>query len=79
MSHFVYILECADKTLYAGYTTDITRRVVEHNEAKVGAKYTRGRRPVRLVYSEKCATRSRALSREAEIKNLTRTEKLKLF
>jgi putative endonuclease len=79
MSHFVYILECADKTLYTGYTTDIARRVVEHNEAKVGAKYTRGRRPVRLVYSEKFSTRGEALSREADIKKLTRMEKIELF
>ncbi len=79
MSHFVYVLQCADGTLYTGYTTDLARRVAEHNEAKIGAKYTRGRRPVRLVHSETCLTRGDALRREAEIKGLSRKEKLKMI
>lgn len=75
--HFVYIVECADQTLYTGYTTAPERRVEEHN-AGDGAKYTRGRTPVELVYLEECASRSAALSREHEIKSLTREEKEQL-
>ena len=71
---FVYIIKCSDNTLYTGYTTDITRRVKEHNEGK-GAKYTRGRTPVELVYYEKKENKSSALKREYEIKQLTRKEK----
>jgi len=77
--YYVYILECADKTLYTGYTTDLDKRIKNHNESKVGAKYTKARRPVALKYSEKLATLSEALKREIEIKNLTRKEKLKLI
>jgi len=75
--YFVYLLRCADDTLYCGYTTDLAERVRTHNgeTAKVGAKYTRGRRPVQLVYQEAHATRGEALSREAAIKQLSRTEK----
>ena len=72
--NFVYIIKCSDNTLYTGYTTDITRRVKEHNEGK-GAKYTRGRTPVQLVYYEKKENKSSALKREYEIKQLTRKEK----
>lgn len=79
MSHFVYILECADTSLYTGYTTDLKKRVQEHNESKRGARYTSGRRPVVLKYSEKFATVGKALQREAAIKNLTRREKLRLI
>ncbi len=78
MAHFVYILECADKSLYTGYTTDLSKRVGEHNESKRGARYTSGRRPVRLRYSESFVSVNAALKREAEIKKLTRTEKLDL-
>ena len=74
MSHFVYILECADGSLYTGYTTDPDRRVEEHN-AGTGAKYTRGRTPVELVYTERFESRSAAMSREYAIKRLSRTEK----
>ena len=77
MGHFIYILECADQTLYTGYTTDLERRVREHNSGS-GAKYTRGRRPVELVYSEEYATRSKAQQREYEIKQYSRQEKLEL-
>jgi putative endonuclease len=77
MSHWVYVLECDDGTFYTGYTTDPERRVAEH-EAGEGAKYTRGRGPVELVYTEQCASRSAALSREHEIKQLSHAEKAAL-
>ncbi len=75
--HYVYILRCADDTLYTGYTTDVDRRVSEHNAGE-GAKYTRGRTPVELLYTEPYETRSAALSREHEIKALSRAEKERL-
>ena len=75
--HYVYVLHCADKTFYCGYTTDVLRRVAEHNgEGKLaGARYTSGRRPVKLVYQESFATRSEALKREAAIKKWSRAKK----
>ena len=76
--YYTYILECADKTLYCGYTNDIAARVRTHNLG-LGAKYTKARLPVRLVYSEEYQTRSEAMSREAKIKMLKREEKLKLI
>lgn len=78
-SHYVYILECSDKTLYTGWTGDIEKRVQEHNNGKYGAKYTKSRRPVKLVYVEKCADISEVLKREAQIKKLSRGEKLQLI
>ena len=78
MTIVVYIVECADKTLYTGWTTDIARRVKEHN-GKRGAKYTRIHGPVRLVYTEEHATRSAALKRERQIKRFNRAGKLKLI
>ncbi|NHX34903.1 MULTISPECIES: GIY-YIG nuclease family protein [Halolamina] len=75
--HYVYVLSCADDTLYTGYTTDVARRVAEH-DAGEGAKYTRGRTPVELVHVESFGTRSAAMSREHEIKQLSRTEKEQL-
>ena len=73
------MVECADKTLYTGITTELERRVKEHNESDKGAKYTRARRPVRLVYSEEYPDRSSASKREYEIKKkMSRTQKLKL-
>jgi putative endonuclease len=72
--HHVYVLSCADGTYYTGYTTDVDRRVAEH-DAGEGAKYTRGRTPVDLIHVEDYETRSAAMSREAEIKQLSRTEK----
>lgn len=72
--HYVYVLRCADDTLYTGYTTDPERRVDEHNRGD-GAKYTRGRTPVELVYSECYDSRSTAQSREYEIKSLSRAQK----
>lgn len=78
-SYFVYILECADKTLYIGYTNDLEKRIKAHNKLKSGAKYTKGRKPVRLVYSESFKTLSEALKREAKLKSLTRKQKLELI
>lgn len=75
----VYLLACADTTLYAGVTTDLSRRVAEHNGSPKGAKYTRVRRPVTLAYSESFETRSEACAREAAIKRLSRPEKLALI
>jgi putative endonuclease len=77
--YYLYILECADKTLYAGITTDLERRIAEHNGAKIGAKYTFARRPVKLVYCQKFKNRSAASKAEAQIKNLKKIEKLKLI
>ena len=76
---YVYILKWQDETLYTGITTEVTRRVKEHNEAKIGAKYTKVRRPVQLIYHEIYQSRSEATKREAEIKNLSRPEKQRLF
>lgn len=77
--HFVYILQCADKTLYTGRTTHVEQRVRAHNESKGGAKYTRSRRPVILLYKERFRTLSKALKREYAIKHMTRREKLALI
>lgn len=79
MSYFVYILECCDKTLYTGITVDITKRIDEHNNSNKGAKYTRARRPVKLIYSENHLDRSSATKREIEIKKLSRLKKLELI
>jgi putative endonuclease len=76
--YYLYILECADKTLYTGITTDLARRVFEHNSTNLGAKYTAARRPVKLVYSKRFKDRSYASREEARIKRLKRAEKLKL-
>jgi len=73
----VYVLECADGSLYTGYTTDVERRVAEH-DAGEGAKYTRGRTPVELRHVERFDSRSAALSREHEVKSLSRAEKEQL-
>lgn len=73
---FVYMLRCADGSLYTGIATDVERRVQEHNhDPRLGARYTRARRSVALVYREPCADRSAAARREAGIKRLTRTQK----
>jgi len=74
--HFVYILRCVDNTLYCGYTTDIKRRLRRHNGELVGgARYTRARRPVRLVYQETCPDRATAQKHEHQIKQLSRQQK----
>jgi putative endonuclease len=75
--HFVYMVRCADGTLYTGYARDPERRAEVHNRGR-GAKYTARRLPVRLVYWELCDSRSAALKREYEVKRLARTEKLHL-
>ena len=77
--YFVYVVRCVDTTLYTGVTTDLARRVTEHNTSPKGAKYTRARRPVQLVYSKKYKTRSAAQKAEAKIKKLSRAAKLKLI
>ncbi len=77
MDWTVYILRCADGTLYTGITNDLNRRVSAH-ESGQGAKYTKGRGPFQLVYNETCEDRGAASKRENEIKSLTREAKLKL-
>jgi len=77
--YHLYILKCHDGTLYTGITVDLDRRVAEHNTSKLGAKYTRTRRPVRLVYSKKYRTRITASKAEYRMKKLSRAEKLKLI
>jgi putative endonuclease len=77
--YHLYILECADKTLYTGITVDLERRIKEHNFSELGAKYTRARRPVKIVYSKKFRNRSSASKEENRIKKLSREEKLKLI
>jgi len=74
----IYIIKCADGTLYTGITTDLERRIEEHN-AGTGARYTRARGPVELAWSESADTQSAALRREAEIKKMTRQQKLRLI
>ena len=78
MAVVVYIVECADQTLYTGWTTDIEQRLKAHNSGR-GAKYTRSRTPVRLVYSEEKPDRRTAMQRELEIKRLKRARKLELI
>ena len=77
--YYLYILKCADGTLYTGITTDLKRRVGEHNYTKLGAKYTVARRPVEVVYSKKFKNRSFASIEECRIKKLKKNEKLKLI
>lgn len=78
MAWFVYILRCGDDTLYTGVTDDVQKRFAAHAAGK-GAKYTRGRGPLTLVYTEEVPDKSAALKREIAIKRLTRAEKLKLI
>lgn len=75
---YLYILRCKDGTLYTGITTDIFRRLEEHRSGR-GAKYTRGRGPLELVYEENCGSHSDALKRELEIKSISRREKEQLI
>lgn len=75
--HHVYMLECKDGTLYTGWTTDVAARVKAHNEG-AGAKYTKGRGPVALIYTESFESKSDALRREMAIKKLSREQKLNL-
>ena len=76
--HYVYILKCADGTFYTGYSTDPERRMKVHNSGK-GAKYTRARRPVEIIYTEEFEDKAEAQRREYAIKQLTRAEKEKLI
>ncbi len=76
--HYIYIVECKDKTLYTGYTNNLDKRIKTHNEKK-GAKYTRGRTPVVLKYYEEFDNKVDAMKRESQIKKLKRAKKLKLF
>jgi putative endonuclease len=78
MYYYIYIVTCSDDTLYTGITTDIKRRIEEHNSSEKGAKYTKIRRPVKLIYSEKSQNRSSATKREIAIKKLSREKKLEL-
>ena len=76
---YVYIVECADGSLYTGITTDVNRRLLEHNYSFKSAKYTRSRRPVRLVWSKEVENRSVATKEECRIKRLKRKQKLELI
>lgn len=76
---FVYIVRCNDGTYYIGYSTDVTKRVHAHNEGKRGARYTKMRRPVSLCYTESYATKTEALKREYQLKQLSKTQKERLF
>ena len=78
MAWFVYIIECADGSLYTGVAKDVGKRTQEHNDGK-GAKYTRGRTPVTLVYREQCDDQSLAVKRELAIKRMSRVEKRRLI
>ena len=77
--YYVYIVRCADNTLYTGIATNLERRVEEHNNSTKGAKYTRTRRPVSLVHYEAHVDRSTASKRECQIKKMSRAEKLELI
>lgn len=78
LKNFVYILKCRDGTLYTGWTNDLNRRVAAHNAGQ-GAKYTKSRRPVELLYFEELSSKSEALKREAAIKKMSRSEKLRMI
>lgn len=77
--YFLYILKCADATLYTGITTDLNRRIIEHNTSEKWAKYTRYRRPVEIIYSEQFENRSDASKREYAIKKMTKQQKEELI
>ncbi len=77
--YFTYILQCADQTFYCGSTNNLEKRLHEHNNAKNGAHYTKIRRPVELVHSEEFATYGEARAREAEIKRMSRSEKIEII
>lgn len=77
--YYLYILQCADGTYYTGITTELERRVEEHSTSPKGAKYTRNRRPLTLVYYEACFDKSSALKREKAVKQLTRLQKAGLI
>jgi putative endonuclease len=76
MSHFIYILKCSDDSLYTGYTTDVERRLSDHNKGK-GSKYVRSRLPAQIIHTEEFATKEDAMKREFEIKSWSRVEKIR--
>ena len=76
--YYVYILKCCDGTLYCGYTNDVEKRFETHQSGK-GAKYTRGRLPLELVYTEEFETKSEAMKRECEIKKMSREKKMEII
>ena len=76
---FVYLVRCQDTTFYCGIAKDLDRRLAEHNSADKGAKYTRGRRPVELVFTEQTSSRAKAAQREGQIKRMTRAQKMALI
>tara|TARA_B100000674_G_scaffold472182_1_gene461731 strand:- start:340 stop:594 length:255 start_codon:yes stop_codon:yes gene_type:complete len=76
---FVYIVECSDGTLYTGITTDLHRRLLEHNYGSRSAKYTRSRRPVKMLWNTEAENRSEASKKEARIKKMTRAKKLDMI
>lgn len=78
MDNYMYIVECSDQSLYTGWTNDLARRMKAHNAGR-GAKYTKSRRPVKLCYWEAFDTKQEAMSREAQVKRLTRAQKLELI
>ena len=77
-TYYVYLLECADQSIYTGITTDVARRLKEHQEGEAGARYTRAKKARRILYEEAHPTRSAALKRDAQIKNWRRERKLAL-
>jgi len=77
--YYLYILRCSDQTLYTGITKDLQRRVKEHNFSSLGARYTRGRRPVKLIYSKKFTNRSAASQEEFRVKKLSRKQKVAII
>jgi predicted GIY-YIG superfamily endonuclease len=79
MTYYVYIVKCADKTLYVGCTNNLEKRILQHNTSKQGAHYTKIRRPVALIYSEQFTTLAEGRKREAQIKRMKREEKIQLI
>ena len=77
--YFLYILECFDGTFYTGITTNLDRRIKEHNQSKLGSKYTKVRRPVKLIYSKEFLNRSEASIEESKVKSLSRAQKIDLI
>lgn len=77
--YYLYILKCADQTLYTGITVDLARRLKEHNASRLGAKYTRARRPVKMVFFQKFRNRSTASKVEHLFKKMSRPEKLEII
>lgn len=76
---FIYILKCSDNSLYTGITTDLSRRIIEHNSTDKWAKYTKMRRPVEMIFSHQCSDRSHASKLEIKIKKLSKKQKEKLI